>query len=160
MISYIMGYKLHIELRERILLNFKNILNFRFLNFNLNMLSFIIESVKFTNHIVKKYVLYASLATIIGSLIGVCIGFYVIPKVIFSMYSLMYSIGEIQGRNLSILMNCVWMAIFLLCNKILKEKFYAQYLCDYPCLSGGKVFEKMCGKRREADFFRLGTAAD
>ena len=56
-----------------------------------------LKSLGYSNyHIVKKYVLYASLATIIGSLIGVCIGFYVIPKVIFSMYSLMYSIGEIE----------------------------------------------------------------
>ena len=45
--------------------------------------------------IVSKYVIYALLATIIGSIIGVLIGFKVLPTIIFNMYSMMYNIGKI-----------------------------------------------------------------
>lgn len=45
--------------------------------------------------IVSKYVIYALLATIIGSIIGVLIGFKVLPTIIFNMYSMMYNIGQI-----------------------------------------------------------------
>jgi len=39
-----------------------------------------------------KYILYASLATIIGGIIGMCIGFIIIPRIIWMMYSMMYQI--------------------------------------------------------------------
>lgn len=39
-----------------------------------------------------KYVLYASLATVIGGIIGMTICFYILPKVIWMMYSMMYVI--------------------------------------------------------------------
>lgn len=39
-----------------------------------------------------KYILYASLATIIGGIIGMCIGFIILPKIIWMMYSMMYYI--------------------------------------------------------------------
>ena len=46
-------------------------------------------------HIAGKYVLYASLASVIGSILGMCVGFVLIPKVIWMMYSMMYEIGDI-----------------------------------------------------------------
>lgn len=74
-----------------------------------------LKSLGYSNfHIIKKYVVYATLATIVGSIIGVCIGFYVIPKVIFSMYSLMYSIGEIE-LNFNIYYTVIGTLIALLC---------------------------------------------
>ena len=47
-------------------------------------------------HIAGKYVLYASLASVIGSILGMCVGFVIIPKVIWMMYSMMYEIGDIS----------------------------------------------------------------
>ena len=43
-----------------------------------------------------KYVLYALLATLIGSFVGVGIGFQLIPTVFFNMYQMMYSISGFQ----------------------------------------------------------------
>lgn len=79
--------------------------------------------------IMFKYILYALLATIIGSLIGVCIGFAVIPKVIFNMYQAMYFIGELdcsfyviltlQGMIIAVI--CTVGATIITCKKTLKE---------------------------------------
>ena len=46
--------------------------------------------------IAGKYVLYASLASIFGGIFGMCVGFILIPKVIWMMYSMMYEIGDIS----------------------------------------------------------------
>ena len=46
--------------------------------------------------IASKYVLYASLASIIGGILGMCVGFVLLPKVIWMMYSMMYEIGDIS----------------------------------------------------------------
>lgn len=49
----------------------------------------------------KKYILYASLATIIGGVSGIIIGVNLIPRIIFIMYQLMYNAGNlIVGYNL------------------------------------------------------------
>ena len=40
--------------------------------------------------IASKYIIYASLATILGGAVGMSIGFYLIPKVISDMYGMMY----------------------------------------------------------------------
>ena len=45
--------------------------------------------------IASKYVIYALLATIIGSIIGVLIGFRILPSIIFNMYSMMYNVDKI-----------------------------------------------------------------
>lgn len=39
-----------------------------------------------------KYVLYASLATLLGGILGMIICFYILPKIIWMMYSMMYVI--------------------------------------------------------------------
>lgn len=79
--------------------------------------------------IMFKYILYAILATVLGSLIGVCIGFVVIPDVIFNMYQAMYFIGELncsfyisltlQGMVIAVL--CTVGATYFTCKKTLKE---------------------------------------
>lgn len=53
-----------------------------------------LKSLGLTNsQILFKYILYALLATIVGSFIGLLIGFKILPSVIFNMYSSMYDIG-------------------------------------------------------------------
>ena len=46
--------------------------------------------------IASKYVMYASLASIIGGILGMCVGFILLPKIIWMMYSMMYQIGNIS----------------------------------------------------------------
>lgn len=45
-------------------------------------------------HISMKYILYSSLACIIGSLIGMNIGFQLLPRIVWDMYEMMYTIQE------------------------------------------------------------------
>ena len=46
--------------------------------------------------IASKYIIYASLACIIGSVLGMAVGFPLLPKIIWEMYSIMYDIEEIK----------------------------------------------------------------
>ena len=46
--------------------------------------------------IASKYVIYASLASTIGGIFGMSLGFVLIPKIIWMMYSMMYQIGDIS----------------------------------------------------------------
>ncbi len=46
--------------------------------------------------IASKYVIYASLASVIGGILGMCVGFVLLPKIIWMMYSMMYEIGDIS----------------------------------------------------------------
>lgn len=40
--------------------------------------------------IINKYILYASLASIIGGIIGMCVGFETLPRIIWMLYMMMY----------------------------------------------------------------------
>ena len=44
--------------------------------------------------ITGKYIIYASLACIIGGIFGMCIGFIILPKIIWAMYGMMYQITD------------------------------------------------------------------
>lgn len=44
--------------------------------------------------IASKYILYALLATVIGSVLGMCVGFQLIPGIIIDIYGMMYTIPE------------------------------------------------------------------
>lgn len=46
--------------------------------------------------IAGKYILYASLACIVGSILGMCVGFIILPKIIWKMYEMMYQITDIN----------------------------------------------------------------
>ena len=46
--------------------------------------------------IASKYVIYASLASVIGGILGMCVGFILLPKIIWMMYSMMYQIGDVS----------------------------------------------------------------
>ena len=45
-------------------------------------------------HIMLKYLIYSSLACIIGGIIGMNIGFQLLPRIIWDMYSMMYTLPE------------------------------------------------------------------
>lgn len=45
--------------------------------------------------IAKKYIIYSLLATTIGGIVGMCIGFRILPKIIFEMYAMMYSMPDL-----------------------------------------------------------------
>ena len=46
--------------------------------------------------ITSKYVIYASLACIIGAVLGMCVGFVILPKILWMMYGMMYQISDIS----------------------------------------------------------------
>lgn len=79
--------------------------------------------------IMFKYLLYAFTATVFGSIIGVLIGFQVIPSIIFKMYGMMYNIPDFQSNfhlNLTlegtiIATICTLGATLFACIKTLKE---------------------------------------
>lgn len=79
--------------------------------------------------IMFKYILYAALASIIGSIIGVLIGYRILPDLCFEMYKNMYRLGNIklsyyssltfQGMMIALL--CTLGATIYTCRKTLKE---------------------------------------
>ena len=79
--------------------------------------------------IMFKYILYATLATVIGSIIGVLIGYRLLPDIVFEMYKNMYRLGDIklsyyssltfQGMIIALL--CTLGATIYTCRKTLKE---------------------------------------
>ena len=90
-----------------------------------------LKSLGFTNgQILFKYILYALIATLIGSAIGLVIGFNLLPNVIFMMYQSMYNIGDIITEfNIyyamlatGIALACTLLATIIVCVKSLKEQ--------------------------------------
>lgn len=77
-----------------------------------------------------KYILYASLATVFGGILGMSIGFYLIPKVIWMMYQMMYTIPnfvvefnfEAGALGLWFAIICIVGATIYTCYKELREK--------------------------------------
>ena len=81
------------------------------------------------NQILFKYMLYALLASVIGSILGVIIGTKTIPKIIYGMYSLMYTLGEFVSKvdlvsyliGTLIAIGCIMLSTYLAVKKSLKE---------------------------------------
>ena len=79
--------------------------------------------------IMFKYILYATLATIIGSIIGVVIGYRLLPELCFEMYKNMYRLGDIKlsyyasltVQGIIIALLCTLGATIYTCRKTLKE---------------------------------------
>lgn len=44
--------------------------------------------------IMMKYVIYAGIATVVGSILGMCIGFVILPEIIWMMYGMMYQMTD------------------------------------------------------------------
>lgn len=74
--------------------------------------------------IMSKYLLYAFLATLFGSILGVVIGFNLIPEIIFNMYSMMYTISDFQN-NFNILLTLEGSLIAIVCT--LGATYYTAY---------------------------------
>ena len=78
----------------------------------------------------KKYIIYASLASIIGGILGLFVAMNTIPQIIYSMYQLMYKTGDflidynwkvsIEGMLISYL--CIIGATYYACKKELEIK--------------------------------------
>ena len=79
--------------------------------------------------IASKYIIYATLASIIGGFLGMCVGFVLLPKIIWMMYSMMYDIGEISlsfnflygGIGLLLIFGCIAGATLYAILKELKD---------------------------------------
>ena len=79
--------------------------------------------------IAKKYILYALIASLTGSVIGIAIGFTVFPIIIFNAYGIMYTMPEVQLLfNLPLAMgvtitavSITTLAAYLACYNELKE---------------------------------------
>ena len=77
-----------------------------------------------------KYIVYALLATVIGGILGMLIGFRMLPQIIYSMYEMMYTIPEIECKfqlNIAIIglaaaLVCTLGATIYTCIKELTEK--------------------------------------
>lgn len=44
--------------------------------------------------IMMKYIIYAGIATIVGSVLGMCVGFIILPEIIWMMYGMMYQMTD------------------------------------------------------------------
>ena len=47
--------------------------------------------------IISKYILYASSASIIGGVLGMCVGFITLPQILWALYSMMYQIKDLMN---------------------------------------------------------------
>lgn len=76
-----------------------------------------------------KYIIYASLACIIGGILGMSLGFVLLPKIIWMMYEMMYQIKDISisfnfkygGMGLGLICVCILGATLYTIQKELKE---------------------------------------
>ncbi|MEG2310714.1 MAG: FtsX-like permease family protein [Clostridia bacterium] len=79
--------------------------------------------------IAKKYLYYASIASLFGSLIGIIIGFNLLPRIVFIVYNMLYSMPavvtefNIKYALIAIIVSllCTTLATFYACMKELKE---------------------------------------
>lgn len=79
--------------------------------------------------IASKYLLYAGIASIVGSIIGVFIGFDLLPRIIFSAYGIMYNMPDlvtkvyIEYAGVAIIVSvfCTCVATFIACIQTLKQ---------------------------------------
>lgn len=44
--------------------------------------------------IMMKYIIYAGIATVVGSILGMCVGFVILPEIIWKMYGMMYQMTD------------------------------------------------------------------
>ena len=80
--------------------------------------------------IASKYIIYATLATVIGGLIGLVIGFSILPKVIADIYAMVYDVPDVilefnmtyATAGMLAAMLCTIGATVISCYKTLKQK--------------------------------------
>lgn len=90
-----------------------------------------LKSLGFDNrHIRKKYLLYSGIATISGGIIGGLLGFFILPKYVWSIYKILFDVpvfeydfnptNVIIGVLISVL--CICGTTFITIRKVVKEK--------------------------------------
>lgn len=102
--------------------------------------------------IMGKYILYASLASIIGGVTGMCVGFVSLPPILWALYGMMYqikdaiSIGfkwQIGGAGLLIISICIIGATFYAVIKELKSTPAALMRPKAPKAGNRVILEKI-----------------
>ena len=112
-----------------------------------------------------KYILYAFLACIIGGILGMSLGFYLLPSIVWSLYSTMYTIPDFHlnyqlGIGLAgtfIAFACIGGATILVAHSELKETPAALMRPKAP-KNGKKIFlEKITFIWRRLNFSKKVT---
>lgn len=90
-----------------------------------------LKSLGFENkHIRQKYVIFASIATIIGGLLGATLGLVIIPNLISNIYKVLFTLPKLE-LDLNLVTTSISFFLILICitgtsiltvNKVLKEK--------------------------------------
>lgn len=90
-----------------------------------------LKSLGYNNKVIRNYYLgYGLLATIIGSIVGQAVGFYIFPKVISGAYAMMYNLPPTTIKFIPIISvwvtaaitACILLTSYLACRQELKEK--------------------------------------
>lgn len=106
-----------------------------------------LKSLGFNNReIIRKYIHFSLIATLIGGLIGTILGLTAIPYLIFVIYRLLFNLPNFyMGLNIGISISSVLIAIICICgasiitaSKVLKEK-PATLMRPKPPTSGKKI---------------------
>lgn len=101
--------------------------------------------------IASKYIIYASLACIIGGILGMCIGFVTLPTIIFTMYMMMYQMIDVVlsfnwfygGIGLILILICIVGATIHSIQKELKETPAALMRPKAPKMGKRVLLEKI-----------------
>lgn len=72
--------------------------------------------------IMNKYIIYAGIATIVGSILGMSVGFVLLPKIIWTMYGMMYQINT--SLEISFNMKYGLIGLILICVCIIGATVY------------------------------------
>lgn len=97
--------------------------------------------------IASKYILYSSLASIVGIMIGIVFGFSIVPRVLFAAWGIMYEMPEIIASympiylvlGIAITLGTTVLAAYLACRKELKD-VPAVLMRPKPPKAGKRVF--------------------
>lgn len=90
-----------------------------------------LKSLGFSNHlIILKYLLFSGIATLLGGVLGLIFGIYIIPTIIFNIYSLMFTVPNFSvSYDISIILLSLLITFICVCgttiftiSKVLKEK--------------------------------------
>ena len=107
-----------------------------------------LKSLGFSNHsIMLKYLLFSGIATLFGGIIGLISGAYIIPTIIFNIYSLLFTIpnfsisldAHIILISLLMIFICVCGTTIFTVSKVLKEK-PSELMRPKPPKTGKKIF--------------------
>ena len=125
-----------------------------------------LKSLGYTNfQIIIKYILYAFLACVIGGVLGMSLGFYLLPSIVWTLYSTMYTIPDFHlnyqlGIGLAgtfIAFACIGGATILVAHSELKETPAALMRPKAP-KNGKKIFlEKITFIWRKLNFSKKVT---